>query len=510
MKLCLFSLLTLAPLLLAGPFGTEQLLPSVPASTEWLEGDQTITQVLTARVDTGTTADIIGLATANDQVFWIDSSTPSPLANLITENLKGPSAACSVDADLDGDIDLIVASRWETKLVLFSNDGTGTFDSGITIASGIDTATSLISAQVDGLGGSDIVGISDYDKEVFWLTNNGDGTFGTKQVITSTQGIPIQLESSDFDGNGTQDLAVLDSGSGDILILNNDGSGNFSELVKLGVGMTSFTLTEFTGGRPDVIAISETLGDLVLFENNQSGGFNLPKTLNSASLGMNLVGAVKLDSDDDIDLVLSSFISNQISWMSQLDNQLLSESKSIFIQEYGPLAHTLADLDNDGSVELVHSSQHGTSLHLHQGLAADPYAFWLDDYQLEQQSNPVLGDINENGVSNLQEYAFNLSPSSGSIIHLKPATGTTGLPSTVYNSPTQNVAIEFVRRKLESNSGLTYTVLLSQNLTDWNPADLTAAAITSIDETWERVRYTPSVTPNGSQFLRIETSYTAP
>lgn len=507
MKLSLLSLLALSSSLLAGPFGAEQLLPTPQDSVEWIGADPMVTHLHAAHVNSESGVELIGISSSQDQTFWMDVSAASPQAHLVADNIKGPSATCSVDADLDGDLDLIVASRWETKLNLYINDGNGSFSSATTIASAIDTAVSLKAVQIDGSGGIDIVGISDFDQQVFWLKNLGNGTFDSTQVITNSLGSPEQLESADFDNNGTQDLALLDSDSGKITVLNNDGAGNFSELHQLGLGMTSFTLTKFTSDRTDVIAISATHGDLILYENNQSGGFKTPRTLHSDTFGMQLAGATKLDSDEDIDLVLSSL--NQISWLSQLENLNLSDPKNISSSESGPLALCLDDLDNDGAVDLAHSSLYDSPLSLHLGFAANPYAFWLEDFNIDHQT-PILGDINSNGVSNLHEYAFNIDPTSNIARNIEPSTGTSGLPAGVSNPAAQNLSIEFIRRKAATNSQLSYSVQLSQNLRDWTPADLNSAEVTSIDSTWERVRYTPAITPNAQQFLRVEVNHLAP
>ena len=94
-------------------------------------------------------------------------------------------------------------------------------------------------------------------------------------------------------------------------------------------------------------------------------------------------------------------------------------------------------------------------------------------------------DANKNGVSNLMEFAFNMSPTAtGGAITLKPGTGTSGLPAVSVMTPaTPTLRIEYLRRK---NSGLSYKVKFSDDLVTWEDA-IANPTPTSINTDWERM-----------------------
>ena len=70
--------------------------------------------------------------------------------------------------------------------------------------------------------------------------------------------------------------------------------------------------------------------------------------------------------------------------------------------------------------------------------------------------------------------------------------GTSGLPS-VGPDTQGRLVVSFVRLKASANSGLTYTVEGTSDLSAaWLPLDISGATVTSIDASWERVTYTDS------------------
>ena len=96
-----------------------------------------------------------------------------------------------------------------------------------------------------------------------------------------------------------------------------------------------------------------------------------------------------------------------------------------------------------------------------------------------------LADANNNGIGNLLEFAFNLSPTApGGPTTLTPGTGTSGLPAVSVITPaTPTLRIEYLRRK---NSALTYTVKFSDDLVTWEDAVATPTS-SSINTNWDRM-----------------------
>ena len=115
-----------------------------------------------------------------------------------------------------------------------------------------------------------------------------------------------------------------------------------------------------------------------------------------------------------------------------------------------------------------------------------------------------LADPDNDGVTNLQEFAFNLDPNVADAKRLVAgAAGTAGLP-VVSIGDNGRLRIEFIRRKASNNPGVDYNAKFSADLSTW--VDFTgAAAVTSIDAIWERLLVDdqlPASTP--ARFARVE------
>lgn len=127
----------------------------------------------------------------------------------------------------------------------------------------------------------------------------------------------------------------------------------------------------------------------------------------------------------------------------------------------------------------------------------------------------LLDDPNDDGTTNLACYAFNIYPGFGQATVLLPG-GFEGLPriTMLGGGPGQRLAIEFIRRKASTNSGLAYLPQFGDSLAESGPGSFTNAAgtptIESIDSIWEKVTIEDSVTGTARRFGRVKISYTPP
>jgi hypothetical protein len=105
------------------------------------------------------------------------------------------------------------------------------------------------------------------------------------------------------------------------------------------------------------------------------------------------------------------------------------------------------------------------------------------------QSGPTQTPQND-GVTNLEKFAFNMDPTKPDVRMLTVGTGgTAGLPGLAMVGG--KLRLEFLRRKAGTNPGITYTAQFGSDLAGW--ADIpvgTPAGVpigTPADPTWERV-----------------------
>jgi len=219
-------------------------------------GDETFEEV----------ADIIGLGDENiesinilvadydndgyEDIFVVNWQGPSNLYHndgdntysLVTEEagmeayFESSRAACWLDYDRDGDLDLYMVNRLlEEFNILYQNNGDGTF-SDMTQVAGVDGTIDKMGLVVIAFDYNndlwpDIYVGNDMDTGNIFYENNGDGTFTDVSEITGMDlnFSSMGLAAGDYDNNGFLDIYVtnLDWGNG---LMHNNGDGTFTDV----------------------------------------------------------------------------------------------------------------------------------------------------------------------------------------------------------------------------------------------------------------------------------------
>lgn len=123
------------------------------------------------------------------------------------------------------------------------------------------------------------------------------------------------------------------------------------------------------------------------------------------------------------------------------------------------------------------------------------YDTWSEGYLPDDVSDPAA-DFDNDGLTNLQEYAFGLNAILGTSLNpiIEPLDKTTGI-------------FKYNRRATPETAGLTYTVLTSTDLVTWTPDAGATESVTTLDEV-ETVEVTLSAALLTAQklFIRVEAS----
>ena len=120
----------------------------------------------------------------------------------------GPSSAHAADLDGDGDLDILVSSLDDNKILWFENtNGQGLFAFKDDISVSAEGAAFVFAADIDGDRHLDVLSASLRDNKVVWYKNTtGRGDFGSGQIIDLAANQAIEVFASDFDGDGYQDV----------------------------------------------------------------------------------------------------------------------------------------------------------------------------------------------------------------------------------------------------------------------------------------------------------------
>jgi hypothetical protein len=164
--------------------------------------------------------------------------------SLVTEEagmgiyFESSRAACWLDYDRDGDLDLYMVNRLLEELnILYRNNGDGTF-SEITQTAGVDGHIDKMGLVVIAFDYNndlwpDIYIGNDMDVGNIFYRNNGDGTFtdiseeSNMDLAFSSMG----LAAGDYDNNGYLDIYITNLDWGNALMRNN-GDGTFTDVAE--------------------------------------------------------------------------------------------------------------------------------------------------------------------------------------------------------------------------------------------------------------------------------------
>ena len=146
-------------------------------------------------------------------------------------------------------------------------------------------------------------------------------------------------------------------------------------------------------------------------------------------------------------------------------------------------------------------------------LPVETFENWRHGYFTPSQiADSAVGDPaadpDGDGITNSQEYAFNLDPTFAEPAVMAAGTGLRGLPSIRFESGSREsdtrLTVEYVRRTAAGGGGLTYTVQFANDLSaeaagtpdGWQTGG--TETVVSINARWDRVKVTDSIPVGGT------------
>lgn len=208
----------------------------------------------------------------------------------------------SGDVDNDNDLDVIAAfSTGGGQIVVFENDGNGTFSSNTVIGS---PGGVLDTADVDNDGDLDILSTLAGEQEVVWFENDGNGGFSTQQSVAEDIAYGGFVHASDIDDDGSVD-AVFCSRT-EVGWAKNQ-SGVFDEALvssRIDSVQEIYSYDLNNDGDNDVIASTGAYGQSSIYFENLGGGTFAPQRVFYSSIkGTQFF--TKVDNDQYLDMVFN-------------------------------------------------------------------------------------------------------------------------------------------------------------------------------------------------------------
>jgi tetratricopeptide (TPR) repeat protein len=350
--------------LIAEPFGRFLRLP--PPSPNPSPADQALTFTRGALPGAGTAASVAFAVSLDGAAAPVPVAADDRELRVGAEPARGlpwPGAGAAavpaansilaIDWNRDFRMDFVVAGRGGVRLYL-QRDG-GRFEDATPKAGRIDTdCLGVWAADIDMDGDLDlIVGVRGAAPMV--LRNNGDGTWSQMRPFRSVAGVRAFVWA-DLDGDGDPDAAMVGE-SGDLHAFENQQGGEFREMSLAGLsGVVALSVGDVNGdGALDLVALDRSgvirrlsFGTAGLEQQTLA---NWTDPIDSAGPSTYAIFLADLDNNGAVDLVVSGGGRSRF-WLSDEKNTLRP-----FAAADAPLQDVnvfgVIDLNGDGQLDLV-------------------------------------------------------------------------------------------------------------------------------------------------------------
>ena len=339
------------------------------------------TSVYVEDVDSDGDMDILSASINDDEIAWYENDGSEGFTSrTITTGANGANTVFAIDVDSDGDMDVLSSSSYDDKIAWYENNGSQTFTAR-TISTTADGAFDLYALDFDQDGDVDVLSSSMYDHEITLYENNGSQTFTAYVIGTAVNGTR-SVYAGDMDNDGDTDIIATALNDDEVIVYTNETSGlataSFvsNTITTAADGAQSvFSIDVDSDGDMDIISASYYDDKIAWYKNN--GAIN--PTFTSINISTNADGATSvfaadMDNDGEIDIISSSVNDNTIAWYENdgTANPLWSAA-DIATSADGAYSVFAADMDSDGDMDIVSASANddAVSIYINNG-ASDP------------------------------------------------------------------------------------------------------------------------------------------
>lgn len=337
--------------------------------------------ICAADVDGDGNIDILSANNFGNNLTWYKNL--DGLGNFGPQNIIAPLDTIHVstaDIDGDGDMDVLAVSHLNDLVVWYENlDGLGNFSSQKVISTITDGAYVVIAADIDGDGDMDVISGSDNSGIAWYENTDGNGNFGLARIINSAAPITRSIAAADIDGD--EDLDIVGSNSGSNVKLswyeNLDGIGNFSppEVIDTSnFAMYPIYTIDIDGDNDmDILVIAAVSGadKVAWYENDGIGNFGSQIVISDEPIDVWSIYSADVDQDGDNDILATGggAFDGEIVWFENLDGTGSFGSKNVIsIEHQFPRSVIAADIDNDGDMDVIASSQNDDKIAWYENL----------------------------------------------------------------------------------------------------------------------------------------------
>lgn len=291
-------------------------------------------------------------------------------------------------ADIDGDGDSDVLSATSGGIVLYENDGGGSFEKQFiadTTGSGpssVENVRSVYAADIDGDGDTDVIAGSNRERVTLYVNNGEDDPSFTPEILSVDAQDVQSVYAADVNGDGDTDVLSASQDDDTIAWYENDGTTDPSLS-----NFTARTITTSANGAFDVFA-ADVNGDdttevlsasrfddtVAWYERDGDSGY-AKQTITNSLRNARSVHAADIEGDGDQDVVATG---SDFRGLVLYENDG-SGSPSFTRNRVGSVDDArdvfAADVNGDGSTDLLSASDDRSEILLFTNNGAEDFSF---------------------------------------------------------------------------------------------------------------------------------------
>lgn len=272
-------------------------------------------------------------------------------------------------------LDLVIASRYSSTVTVLVNNGSGAFTNTGQFPAGTWSAAVGI-GDINGDGLADLVTADEGTNTISVLSGRGDGTFGPS-VPYSVGKYPDDVTLGDFNSDGHLDIATANhlgvtsnTSQNSVSVLLGDHRFEPSAEYKvydqatdaIGTLPNQAVLGDVNNdGYDDIVSVNQQSSNLSVLLNDKTGTFDKPLApLPATNPSPRSVALGDLDNDGNLDAVACCVGASQAGSVSILKgngNGIFDPHTPMTGFGTKPVYIRLADLDNDGNLDIVTVNQ---------------------------------------------------------------------------------------------------------------------------------------------------------
>ncbi len=272
------------------------------------------------------------------------------------------------DINNDGLVDIITGESH--RLSWYQNLGNGNFNTAQLISSSVnfDQFSCIYAADLDNDTLIDIVSASNVDGSLSWFKNDGNGIWSSQQIISNTafnETTSVYVE--DLNQDGDLDIVFASSSwiQSKIAWHENLGGGVFGTQQIVDSSITYWTFSIKTAdinndSLPDII--SSNSYKCTWYQNFGNGNFSSENIINSNVMNPKYFDFLDIDSDNDLDIVITNWGMDSLLWQENLGNGLFGSINLVSDSIDGPYGISTGDVDQDGDVDFIVSSEQSSNI----------------------------------------------------------------------------------------------------------------------------------------------------